>query len=453
MQDIPVSIFKAYDIRGLSPGEITEEIAYCVGQAVVLETGAKLVVVGRDMRQTSVLLEVSLIEGIKSRGADVRTIGLTTTPMFYFAVAKDSTHEAGVMVTASHNPSAYNGFKMVRARAVPIGQGSGMEHIRDAVIAGRLPSLEKTGLAQEMDVLNEYVAFMNGLVSSDSLSNMKIVIDAGNGMAGHTLPALLASYPSLQTEHLYFELDGRFPNHEANPLKIETLDKLRADVVSFGAAFGAAYDGDADRIGIVDERGEVVESSLLLALLAPVFLEKFPGAKVLYDVRCSKIVSEVIVEKGGTADMCRVGHAFIKKQLRESGAVMAGELSGHFYFKDFFGVESTDLVFLTVAALLTKTGKKLSELIAPLRKYAHSGEINFKVEDKQKVIAVIEEKYGKDALNIWREDGVRLDFKDWWVSLRSSNTEPLLRLVLEAQTGELMEEKKLEISKLIEEVG
>jgi phosphomannomutase len=446
--DIPSSIFKAYDIRGLSPGEITEEIAFRVGQAIVAETGATTVVVGRDMRETSLALEAAVVAGIRSQGATTVRIGLTTTPMFYFAVAsRDATH-AGIMVTASHNPSEYNGFKAVRAGARPIGQESGMEQVRDRVRAGRLPQKE-LGADSSADVIQEYVRKLQALVASETIQPMMVAIDAGNGMAGHTLPAVLAAYPQLKTEQLYFDLDGRFPNHEANPLKLDTLRDLQASVKKHNAAFGVAFDGDADRVGVVDEHGDVVEAHLLLALLGKEMVRRNPGAKILADVRCGRIVQETVEAAGGSFGMTRVGHAFIKQELRETGAVFAGELSSHFYFKDFFGVECSDLVMLLVAEILSKTGQPLSTLIAPLRKYAHSGEINFNVADKDAAIRAVEEHFAKEAISVWKKDGVRLDFKDWWVSLRSSNTEPLLRLVLEAKTEGVMEEKKAEVVKII----
>lgn len=448
MLDIPASIFKAYDIRGLSPGEITEEIAFRVGQAIVAETGATTVVVGCDMRETSPALEAAVVAGVRSQGAATVRIGLTTTPMFYFAVAsRDATH-AGIMVTASHNPSEYNGFKAVRAGARPIGQGSGIEDVRDRVLAGRLPE-KGLGADSSANVVAAYVTKLQALVAPQAVQPMTVAIDAGNGMAGHTLPAVLAAYPQLKTEQLYFALDGRFPNHEANPLKLDTLRDLQAAVKKSNAAFGVAFDGDADRVGVVDERGEVVEAHLLLALLGQEMIGRNPGATVLADVRCGRIVQETVEAAGGSFGMTRVGHAFIKQELRETGAVFAGELSSHFYFKDFYGVECSDLVMLLVAEILSKTGQPLSALIAPLRTYTHSGEINFKVADKDAAIRTVEERFAKDATSIWKKDGVRLDFADWWVSLRSSNTEPLLRLVLEAKTEEMMEEKKAEVVKIV----
>ncbi len=445
---INISIFKAYDIRGLSPGEITEEIAFRVGQALVEETGAKTVAVGRDMRATSLSLEAAVVAGVKNRGAKAVRIGLTTTPMFYFATANYAEHDAGIMVTASHNPAEYNGFKLVRADAQPIGQGSGMERIRDRVRNGRLPEVPG-GSEGEQEVVADYVATLQKLVPAVTLAKMRLAIDAGNGMAGHTLPALLAAYPNFETERLYFELDGTFPNHEANPIKLETLKDLEAKVRETKAAFGVAFDGDGDRVGFVDEKGVVVEAYYVLALVASELLKKNQASTVLYDVRCGNVVAEAVEAAGGRALMTRVGHAFIKKILRETGAVVGGELSSHFYFRDFFGVECSDLVFLLLAKIISEARKPLSELVAPLRRYSHSGEINFKVEDKAAAIRAVEERFARAAKSVWREDGVRLDFEDWWVSLRSSNTEPLLRLVVEARTPELMAKKRDEIAKIV----
>jgi phosphomannomutase len=448
MSEIKSSLFKAYDIRGLSPGEIDGETAYRVGQALVAFSEAKAVVVGRDMRATSLALEKEVVRGIRSQGADAIRIGLTTTPMFYFAAAFYELHDAGIMVTASHNPPEYNGFKMVLDDAMPIGQGSGMEEIRDRVLLGELPE-KSLGYEVETSVIDAYVSRLNELVAPDSLAPVGIVIDAGNGMAGHVLPRVLKSYPAIKAESLYFDLDGSFPNHEANPIKVETLKDLQDKVRRSGAAFGVAYDGDADRVGIVDENGAVVEAHYVLALLAREFLRQRPGSTVLYDVRSSRVVAETIEEAGGRPLMTRVGHAFIKKTLRETGAVMAGEYSSHFYFKDFYGVECSDLVLLLIAKILTAEKKPLSALIAPFRRYAHSGEINFQVEDKAGVIRSVEESFVKTANSVWREDGIRLDFDDWWFSLRSSNTEPLLRLVVEGRTPDLMQEKRQELEQLI----
>lgn len=442
------SIFKAYDIRGTSPGQIDAEVAYRVGQAVVEELDAHTVIVGRDMRETSVELAQALAAGIASRGADIVDVGLTTTPLFYFAVADYELHDAGVMVTASHNPAEYNGFKIVRGDALPVGAGSGMEEIRERVVAGRLPE-ESVGNTVETTVIDDYNEKLSELIDFGSIQPMTISVDAGNGMAGHTLPSLFSRLPQLTVHDLFFELDGRFPNHEANPLKVETLAKLESVVKKTKAAIGIAYDGDGDRVGFTDERGEPVAPDFIGALLSREILRDHPGATILYDLRCSRVVAEEIRAAGGKPFMSRVGHAFIKRQMRESGAVFAGELSAHYYFRDFFGVECSDLAMLMLLRMLSREGKPLSEMVAPLMRYAKSPEINFEVADKDGAMRRLRETYARGAESVTEIDGVRIDYKDWWFNVRPSNTEPLLRLNLEATTSEMLEEKRDEITNII----
>ncbi|OGL78903.1 hypothetical protein A3F28_02240 [Candidatus Uhrbacteria bacterium RIFCSPHIGHO2_12_FULL_57_11] len=442
------SIFKAYDIRGTSPGQIDEETAYRVGQSVVEELDAHTVVIGRDMRGTSELLNSALVSGIVSRGADAVDIGLTTTPMFYFAVADYELHDAGVMVTASHNPAEYNGFKIVRGDVLPVGAGSGMEQIRDRVSSGRLPE-EPVGNLVETSVIDDYNRKLSELVDFGSIRPMAVAVDAGNGMAGHTLPSLFSRLPQLSIKPLYFELDGRFPNHEANPLKTETLSDLQSLTASSGAAIGVAYDGDGDRIGFVDERGDPVSPDAIHALLSREILAARPGAVILHDVRSSRMVAEEISKAGGVPLQSRVGHAFIKRQMRETGAAFAGELSAHYYFRDFFGVECSDLVLLMLLSVLSREEQPLGELVAPLARYAKSPEINFEVANKAAAIRLLRERYAQEAESVSEIDGIRLDFADWWFNVRPSNTEPLLRLNLEAKTKPMLEEKTAEITAII----
>lgn len=445
----PSNIFKAYDIRGTSPGEITPEFAERLGRAFVHFTEAKTVVVGRDMRKTSPELAEALIKGIISQGADVIDIGMVSTPMFYFAVGEYDLHDAGIMVTASHNPAKYNGFKLVRGDAFPIGALSGMPELRDLVISDKEFPDEKTGNVVESDIKEAYLEKIFSLCEPKDLNQFRIAIDNGNGMGGVILPDLLKNIPGWNST-LYMDPDGSFPNHEANPLKEETLTELKKMVKEKKADLGAAFDGDSDRIGFVDENGAAVPGDLLIAVLAPRILEVYPGAPVLYDVRCSLAVKEAILAAGGKPMMCPVGHALVKKMFRDNGAVFGGEVSMHYYFKDFYGgMESTDLVLLILLSLMTDTGKKLSELVAPHKKYFHSGEINFTVADKAAAIKTIEEKYAPSAKEVIRIDGVRMEFGDWWLSIRVSNTEPLLRLNLEAKTKAKMEEAREEISNIL----
>ncbi len=445
---IPPGVFKSYDIRGLSPGEIDAALAETLGRAFVVHTGAKTVLVGRDMRATSTGLTEALIAGIVGQGADVIAMGLTTTPMFYFAVATSGA-DGGIMVTASHNPAQYNGFKLCLGDAMPIGSGSGMEEIRDLALAGSFPEATRHGNVRAEDYLAPYVGKVASLVPDAPDAVMTVAVDTGNGMAGHVVQTLFAALPDVRLVPLFLELDGTFPNHEANPIKEETLADLKRAVRERGAALGIAYDGDADRIGIVDETGETVPGDLVIALLAPEILKTHPGAAVLSDVRCSWTVAEEVERAGGRHVMCRVGHAHIKRQMREEGAAFAGELSSHFYFRDFFGVECPDAVAFMVVDLIRRSGKPLSALVAPLRRYAHSGELNFAVEDKAGAIERIRGRFAPGAVRVIEIDGLRIEYADWWCSVRASNTEPVLRLNVEGKTRPRMEEMRDELSALI----
>lgn len=445
---IPKQVFKSYDIRGLSPGEIDVELARLLGRAVVTQTGAQTVLVGRDMRATTPELAAALVAGITEQGADVVDMGLTTTPMFYFATATAEA-DAGVMVTASHNPVEYNGFKLCRGDASPIGSGSGMEEIRDAVLAGNFPDAARPGTVREIALRDAYIDKVLSLVPDAAQAKMTVAVDTGNGMAGHVVPALFAKLPDVRFEGLYLDLDGTFPNHEANPIKEETLADLKAAVKKNGAAIGIAYDGDADRVGFVDDQGETIPGDLVAALVAPELLGKNPGGTVLSDVRCSWVVAEEVAKAGGKHVMSRVGHAHIKRQMKDLGAVFAGELSSHFYFRDFFGVECADGVALILIDLIRRSGKPLSELVRPLRRYAQSGEINFEVEDKTGAIARIRAAYAPGAAQIIEIDGLRIEHDDWWCSVRASNTEPVLRLNVEGKGRVKMEEMRDALSALI----
>ena len=444
---IDPKIFKAYDIRGLAASEITPALANAVGRAVVAFTGAKVVVVGRDMRETSSELADALVNGIVASGADVVDIGLTSTPMFYYAVGVQSA--PGVMVTASHNPKEYNGFKMVQGDLEPIGEGSGMSEIRDLVIAGKFSDAPE-GNIMEADVREEYVAKHLEIIPRRDIGAPRVIFDAGNGMAGYVAPGIINAYGlEKKCRKMFFELDGTFPNHEPNPVKPENTVALASKVRKDGADLGVAYDGDADRVGFVDETGAPVRGDLMTALIAGEVLRHHPGATVLYDVRSSRIVPETIAAHGGKPVMSRVGHAFIKKQMHETGAWFAGELSTHYYFKDFFTAESSDLAMLYVLAAMKRTGKKLSELLKPLLKYHHSGEINFPASDKVGLMKRLEEKYAPLASETIRLDGLRFEFPTWWFNVRASNTEPLVRLNLEALTKEEMEARVGEVEEII----
>ncbi|MFH1621124.1 MAG: phosphomannomutase/phosphoglucomutase [Patescibacteria group bacterium] len=452
-------VFKAYDIRGLAPEQIDTDFALRLGKAVVAELAPKKVLVGRDMRTTSFSLESSLIEGLTGSGVDVVRIGLCSTPMFNVLLGlAGGTFDLGIMITASHNPGKYNGFKLTKGDCLPIGEGGGMEQVRDAFLSSKEIKSDKVGtVTDDATALDRYLDHILTLAKMpDGMPKIKVAIDAGNGMAGAVLPKLLSRLPWLETVPLFFEPDGTFPNHEANPLKVETLDHLISVVKSDGCALGVAFDGDADRVGFVDEKGVPISGDLMTAFLAEEILKDKPGGLVHYDVRSSWAVPEAVNRAGGKSSMCMVGHAKIKKLMRETGAVFSGELSMHFYFSDLWNCESGDLAMLLVIRRMIEIKKPLSELFAPIKTFFHSGEINFEVEDKQGAIARIENTYGPKAVLIDKTDGVRLEFRDpavkaddWWVSVRASNTEPLLRLNIEAATPEKLAEKVQELSALI----
>jgi len=448
MANVNEAIFKAYDIRGVFKEDFNEETAKRVGQAMVLFTKAKTVVVGRDMRASSPGLAKAVIEGVTLMGADVIDIGECSTPVFNYAVAEYDLHDCGIMVTASHNPAKYNGFKLSYGDALPIGKGSGMDEIKKLVLEGEFEE-QKVGNVVESPITDEYIETVFSFIDVEKIKPMKIIIDAGNGMAGPILEKIFKRLPQIEMISMYFKPDGTFPHHEANPIKEENLADLKKKMKEVMPDLGVAYDGDCDRIGFVDEQGETIPGDFMTALLAKEILKNNKGAKVHYDLRSSWSVRDTIIEAGGKPEMCMVGHALIKKLMRETGAVFSGELSSHFYYKDFYTVESGDLTLLFILQLLSEEGKKMSELVAPLKKYFHSGEINFEVEDKEGMMKKLEDMYSEDAKDVSHLDGIRLEFEDWWFNVRPSNTEPLLRLNLEAKTKEIMEEKRDEISKII----
>ncbi len=453
--NFPGHIFKSYDIRGLVDGELSWDIAYRLGRAYVKflkEAGHDLennsIVVGRDMRESGDVFYPAVTKGITDEGVNVVAIGHTTTPLFNFTCAHYSAHAAGIMVTASHNPSEYNGFKLSLGNGIAVGKGNGMEKIRDLVMDCEFVDSDKAGEVSEANFLSDYFERIFSLVNIDNDRRLKVVIDAGNGMGYITFPKLLEQLP-IDVEFLFLEPDGTFPNHEANPIKTETLKGLQKKVVETGADFGFALDADVDRIGLVDNNGEVVDASFVAVLIGESVLEKYPNAKMICDLRTSMIVREVWESSGAEVFSSPVGHATIKPMMKEMGAAFASELSLHLYFKDMYNVESTDLSFLYLVHLLQREGKNLSEIIVPLRKYFHSGEINFEVEDKDGMMKNLEEKYKDEALEITHLDGVKMIF-DWgWVSVRKSNTEPVLRLILEARDEGVMKVKVEEFGSII----
>ncbi len=439
------SIFRAYDIRGVYPDELNEDTAYRIGRAFVTFLGCKKVIVGQDMRKSSPQLFGSLVKGITDQGADVIDIGYCSTPYFYCGVDE---HESGVMVTASHNPGKYNGFKLTRDGTVPISGDTGIMDIRDIAAEGKFAEPEKKGEITKKDVMQDFIN--HNMKFLDPLKKkFKIVIDTGNGMGGYTFPKVMKKVENLEVVPLFFDVDMSFPNHEANPIKLDNVKEIMEKVPEVSADFGIAVDGDCDRCFFIDEKGEYISADLMTALIAETLLKKHKGAHILYDLRSSWTTKEVIEENGGTSSMCRVGHAFIKGQMRKEDALFAGELSGHLYFKESFVAESSIIATFMVINLLQEKGKTLSELLAPLRRYHASGEINSEVQDKEGVMKKLEGMFKEKAKVISHLDGIKLEFDDWWFNVRASNTEPKLRLNLEAKTKDKMEEMRDKILAII----
>lgn len=453
----PSHIFKAYDIRGLVDGELSPELAYAVGNGFVfflkekhIDLAGKKLVVGYDMRQSSVPFAKAVIRGMTDAGIDAVDIGLTSTPVFNFACAHFAEHAGGIMVTASHNPAAYNGFKITLGNGLPVGGVSGLDVIRDFAEAGHALVAEQKGTVEERDVRDAYYEKIFSIVSPQAIRPMKIVIDAGNGMGQVTFPNWLPRLP-MTVEYLYLQPDGTFPNHEANPLKTETLSDLQKKVIETGADFGFALDGDCDRIGLADEKGDIVDASAVGALVGLEVLQDHPNARMYYDLRQSMIVPEVWRAAGASlVEKTKVGHANIKKAMKENNIAFASELSMHLYFHSMYDLESSDLALLYVLRMLSRSENHLSELTAPLKKYFHSGEINFDVKEKALAIARVRDRYAKEAMDISELDGLWMGF-DWgWLNVRASNTEPVLRLNLEARDEKTMREKVQEISHIIQ---
>jgi phosphomannomutase len=433
-------IFKAYDIRGVTPDELDAEDAHRIGRATARFIGAATLVVGRDARRSSPEMFEALVRGVNDEGVDVVDLGLVSTPMIYYAVEALAAG-GGIMVTASHNPAQYNGFKICREHAIPIGEASGLLAIEklSAEVANEAPRV-KRGTIRSVDVRAGYVDHV--LVVGRGRPKLKVAIDCGNGMAAVGLEPLLERL-DLEVERLYFEPDGTFPNHEADPLKSENLRDLVAAVRRTGADFGVAFDGDADRAVIVDGEGVPIPSDLMTGLFARRQLEQHPGGLVLYDLRSSRTTAEEIEAAGGVAEMSRVGHSFVKAQMRESGAIFAGELSGHFYFRFSPTLIADDGIaaFVAVLDLLASDDRPLSEIVAPLRRYPASGEINRRVDDIETILEEIRSQHA-GAPFVSQLDGLLVRYPDWWFNLRPSNTEPVLRLNVEADNEPLMTEKR-----------
>ena len=444
------SIFKAYDIRGLYPGEINEDIARQIGRGFVSYLKASQIGVSRDMRVSSPALAQAFIEGAREQGATVIDYGMLGTDMMYYAVVKDGL-EGGAQITASHNPGEYNGIKMVRAGAQPLSGDAGIGDIRDMIANDAVPAPAATrGSIRSHNILPQYVEKVMSFIDTSVIKPFNVVLDAGSGMAGLVAPALFDRLPC-QTTRLCFEIDGTFPNHEANPLIEENRRDITAEVIRQKADAGIAWDGDADRCFFIDGTGEFISGDFVTALLAEAFLLKHPGATIIYDLRASRAVKDTVEKYGGKALMNRVGHAFIKQRMRQEDALFAGEVTGHYYFKDFYYADNGFIPALLILELMSKKNQSLRELLQPLReRYFISGEINTKLKSMDEVapkLARIEARY-KDA-TIATLDGVSVDYPDWHFNVRASNTEPLIRLNLEADTPEMMEKRRDEVLELI----
>lgn len=433
-------IFKAYDIRGLVDVEIDVDFAFATGVAFArflqIEREPGTVVIGEDMRPSSPQLADAFSDGATSQGMDVIRIGLASTDMLYFASGKLGL--PGAMFTASHNPAEYNGIKLCLSNARPIGKESGLVTIEKFVREGSPIALRNVGVEKQRNMLEEYVDHLLTLVDIKKIRPLKIIVDAGNGMAGHTAPAIFARL-NCEVVPMYFELDGSFPNHEANPLDESTLADLKKAMFDQKADLGLAFDGDADRCFLVDERGVAVNPSALTSLIAHRELIKHPGSSIIYNLISSRAVHEVIDENGGVGLRSRVGHSYIKKMMAESGAIFGGEHSGHFYFKEFWRADSGALAALHAIAALGESDGTMSALLAPYNRYVSSGEINSKVSDTKAATDTVEKAYSSEGFTIDHLDGLTVNGDSWWFNLRPSNTEPLLRLNVEASTQAQME--------------
>ena len=440
-------IFKAYDIRGVVPDEFDEGTAGAIGAAFARLTGASALVTVHDMRTSSGPLAEAFARGASSQGADVVAAGLGSTDVLYYA--SGSLGIPGAMITASHNPSRYNGIKLCRDGAKPVGQDTGLRELRQMIEAGAAPAAGSAGRIIPRDLLSGYAEHLKKLVDISAIRPLKVAVDAGNGMAGYTVPRVFEGLP-IDVVPLYFELDGTFPNHEANPIDPANLRDLQRAVVESRADIGLAFDGDADRCFVIDERGEIVSPSVLTALIAVRELAREPGATVIHNLITSRAVPEIVAENGGTPVRTRVGHSFIKAEMARTGAIFGGEHSGHFYFRDFWYADSGMLAALHVLAALGQQDGPLSEMLTQYSRYSASGEINSEVSDQAAAAARVREAFtSRPAVTSDELDGLTVLGPDWWFNLRPSNTEPLLRLNTEAANEATMESVRDEVLEIV----
>lgn len=440
------AIFKSYDVRGIYPAELNEDVAYQIGRCFVPLLGAKTVAVGRDMRPSGETLFAAFARGASEAGADVIDIGMVSTDALYFAVGKFG-YDGGVMITASHNPATYNGMKFTREQAQAMSLDTGLADIRDRILSGTLPpKAAKAGNITHVNVLDDFAAHCLSFIDASKVKPFKIAVDAGNGMAGETVPHVFKHLPC-EVVPLYFELDGSFPNHPASPIEPENMADVQAAVRKHHCDLGVAFDGDADRMFIVDEKGDLIDGSTVTALVALNTLKRYPGGKILYNLICSRSVPELISKNGGIPIRSQVGHSLIKKTMREEDIIFGGEHSGHFYFRDNWYADSGMIALMQCLELFSEAGKPVSEVIAPIDTRFRSGEINSTVKDIPAKIKQIEEHYADAQID--HLDGVTISYPDWWMNIRPSNTEPLLRLNVEGDTKALMEKHRDEALALI----
>ncbi len=440
-------IFKAYDIRGVVPDELDDDIVWRVGWAFAEFTGAGRVIVGRDVRESSVSLANAFMDGVVAHGEDIVDIGLASTDMLYFASGLLSS--PGVMFTASHNPPEYNGLKLCRASALPVGEATGLAEIKAMVTRDSFPVSISRGIRSREDIMSAYVAHALSFIDVGSLRPLRVVVDTANGMGGLVVPPAFEKLP-FELIPLFFELDGSFPNHPADPLQPENLRDLQTAILKHRADIGIAFDGDADRVFCVDDNGNALSGSTTTALVAKGILERNPGEKVIHNLICSRAVAEVIAENGGTPLRSRVGHSFIKTQMAQTGAIFAGEHSGHFYFRDNYRADSGLIAALILLEQVCKATEPLSVMRKPFERYVSSGEINNKVVDKEATLErVAAAAATPDATVDWL-DGLTVNYPDWWFNLRPSNTEPYLRLNVEADTPEILDAGLASVMEIIQ---
>lgn len=440
---IDPKIFKAYDIRGIYGQDLTDKTAEAIGNVFAQITGGQEIIVGYDMRLSSEAIFSNLAKGINSAGVKVIDIGLVSTDVVYFATG--FWKFPAIMITASHNPKEWNGFKLTLADAVPFGQEE-IQKLKELIEQDKFIKVSALGAIEQKDILPDYLKNCLKFINAKNISFLKIVVDAGNAMAGKLIPLIYNSLPC-QIIPLYFELDGSFPNHQPNPIESKNLLDLQKTVLKEKANFGMAFDGDADRVFFIDEQGQTINGGIITAIIAEYFLKKSPNEKIIYDLRCSHVVPEIIKKNNGQAVVSRVGHSFIKKTMKETNAIFGGEFSGHYYYRDNYRADSAMITALIITEIVSQENKPLSTIVKNYTRYSQTEEINSIIKNQEEKIKEIKEKYSDGAQN--ELDGLTVEYPEWWFNVRVSNTEQLLRLNLEANNQKLMEEKKYELLKLI----